>query len=363
MDLLDWLEVVTGIVMILITFYDVFKSVVLPRPAINKFVLIRRGFFGLWNFWLWASDRLAPNRREGWLATFGPVAVLFMFLTWGLILMLGYAFVIDGFKQEIHPVPGSFWESLYFSATTIVPLSYGDLVPVGLGARLTVIFESATGVGIAALVITLLFSLYEAFQRREELVVQLDALAGAPPSGVQLLETAAERNMPERLNLTFDEWRAWMAAVLESHLAYPVLFYFRSSHDNEAWLNSFGAVMDAAALVLSSVDAPAAGSAKLTITIGDHLVEDMVWYFNFPRSDDVGVERSEFDQALERLEKAGYKVHDGERAWAHFSKIRSRYAFGLNAMARRFAIIPAQWIGDRSYVPHRAGARARRRTG
>src|SRR5436190_141 len=110
--------------MILITFYDLFKSVVLPRPAINKFVLIRTAFF-----------------------------------------------------------------------------------------------ESATGVGIAALVITLLFSLYEAFQRREELVVTLDAIAGAPPSGVQILETVAERQMPGKLEETFDEWRAWMAAVLESHLA------------------------------------------------------------------------------------------------------------------------------------------------
>ncbi len=362
MDFLRWLEVFTGVLIILITFYDLFQSVVLPRPAINKFILIRTLFFTLWNFWLWASDRMAVNRREGWLATFGPVAVLLMFATWALIFMFGYAFIIDGLRDEIHPVPGNFWESLYFSATTIVPLSYGDLIPVGLGARLTVIFESATGIGIAALVITLLFSLYEAFQRREELVVQLDALAGAPPSGVQLLETAAERNMPERLNLTFDEWRAWMAAVLESHLAYPVLFYFRSSHDNEAWLNSFGAVMDAAALVMSSVDSPAGGAAKLTLTIGDHLVEDMVWYFGFERSDDVGVERAEFDQALERLEKVGYKVHDGERAWAFFSRIRSKYAFGLNAMARRFAIIPAQWIGDRSYVPHRSGRVRVRRT-
>jgi Ion channel len=359
-NLLRWLEVATGLVMLLITFYDVFKSVVLPRPAINKFVLIRREFFMLWNFWLWANERQSPARREGWLATFGPVAVLVMFATWAVIFMFGYAFIIDGFRDQIKPAPTDFWDSFYFSATTLVPLSYGDLVPEGLGARVTVIFESATGVGVAALVITLLFSLYAAFQEREELVVTLDAIAGAPPSGVQILETVAERQMPGKLEETFDEWRAWMAAVLESHLAYPVLFYFRSSHDNEAWLNSFGAVMDAVALVLSAVDGPSQGSAKLTLTIGNHLIEDMVWYFNFQRSDDVGVERVEFDQALERLERVGYKVHDGDKAWEHFSKIRSKYAFGLNSMARRFAIIPAQWIGDRSYIPHRPGRVSRR---
>jgi len=361
-DLLRVLEVLTGLLLNLIAFYDLFKSVVLPRPAINKFVLIRTAFFSLWNFWLWANERQAPARREGWLATFAPVAVLFMFGTWAIVFVFGYAFIIDGFRDQIKPVPTDFWDSFYFSATTLVPLSYGDLVPEGIGSRLTVIFESATGVGVAALVITLLFSLYEAFQRREELVVQLDAIAGAPPSGVQILETVAERQMPGKLEETFDEWRAWMAAVLESHLAYPILFYFRSSHDNEAWLNSFGAVMDAVALVISSVDGPAEGSARLTLTIGNHLVEDMVWYFNFRRTDDVGVERAEFEQALDRLEKVGYKVHPRDEAWEHFSKIRRKYAFGLNSMARRFAIIPAQWIGDRSYIPHRPGRVGRRRT-
>ena len=162
-----------------------------------------------------------------------------MFATWALAFMLGYALILDGLRSQIHPMLDNFGESLYFSATTIVPLSYGDFVPTGLGARLTIIFESATGVGIAALVITLLFSLYASFQAREEMVVQLDAVAGAPPSGLQLLETVAERGLRGELIDTFDEWRAWSAAVLESHLAYPVLLYFRSSHDNEAWLKSF----------------------------------------------------------------------------------------------------------------------------
>src|SRR5207237_5005306 len=133
-------------------------------------------------------------------------------------------------RGEIRPVPGDFLESVYFSATTIVPLSYGDFVPEGLMVRLATIGESATGVGIAALAITLLFSLYESFQRREELVVSLDDLAGAPPSGLQMLETAAELDLRPKLASTFDEWRDWMAAVLESHLAYPILFYFRSDH-------------------------------------------------------------------------------------------------------------------------------------
>jgi len=127
---------------------------------------------------------------------------------------------------------------------------------------------------------------------------------------VQILETAAELKMRDKLVTTFDDWRAWTAAVLESHLAYPILFYFRSSHDNEAWLNSFGAVMDAANLVVSTVDGEAKGSARLTLTIGNHLIEDMAWNFRYSAEQYVGVERHEFIEAVERLRKAGYECNE-----------------------------------------------------
>jgi hypothetical protein len=178
MDFVRVLEVMTGLLLVLATAYDLFKSIVLPRPAINKFVMVRGLFFFLWNIWRRIGDRVSnPGRKEGWLATFAPIAVLIMFATWAVIFVLGYALIIDGVRDQMRPVPSDFWESLYFSSTTLVPLSYGDFVPIGLVARLTTIAESTTGVGVAALVITLLFSLYESFQRREELVVTLDALA------------------------------------------------------------------------------------------------------------------------------------------------------------------------------------------
>jgi len=358
-----WLEVASGTLLVLLTVYDVFKSVVLPRPAINKFVFVRQLFLASWRLWKWISERLSPVRREGWLATFGPVLVIIMFAVWALMFIIGYGLMIDGLREEMRPVPGDFWESIYFSAGTLVPLSYGDFVPEGVLARLATVAESATGVGVAALAITLLFSLYESFQRREELVVTLDALAGAPPSGLQMLETAAELDLRPKLASTFDEWRDWMAAVLESHLAYPILFYFRSSHDNEAWLNSFGAVMDAATLVISTIDGEAEGSARLTLTIGKHLVEDMSWFFGFTQSQDVGVDPSEFDEAYDRLKKSGYRCRPRDAAWEDFSRIRARYASALNQSAKRFAIIPAQWIGDRSYIPHQSGRGRVRRVG
>ncbi|HYM49439.1 MAG TPA: potassium channel family protein [Candidatus Limnocylindrales bacterium] len=354
MNGLSWVQIGAGFALLLVVFADLFQSVVLPRPAVNKFALVRYLLRGVWRAWRWVGSLMrSVARREGWLAVFGPIGVLLQFGVWAAGLVLGYALVFDGLRTQMHPAIDSFGSALYFSATTLVPLSYGDLVPIGIAARVVTIGESATGVFLAALAITLLFSLYAAFQEREELVVTLDAMAGAPPSGVRILETAAEHGMRRELTETFDEWRHWAAAVLESHLAYPILLFFRSSHDNEAWLNSFGAVMDAAILVISTIDDESEGPAQLMLTVGNHLVEDISWYFRLRASRDPYVERQEFDEALQRLARAGYHCRRRETAWEAFVALRARYAFPLNQLAKRLAIIPAQWIGDRSYLPHR----------
>jgi hypothetical protein len=355
-------EVAAGVLLNVIALIDMFNSVVLPRPAINKFAIGGRLFRVTWRAWRWLARLRPASRHESWLAAFAPTMVVFLFALWALALIVGYALVLYGVRDQIRPVPTGF-DALYFSGGTLIPLNYGDFVPIGPVARLSVISEEATGIATAAIAITLLFSLSGAFQRREEQVVALDAMSGAPPSGLQILETAATYNMRHRLNDIFETWRAWTAAVLESHLAYPVLFYFRSSHDNEAWLNSFGAVMDAAALVVTTVEVESVGSAKLMLMVGYHLVEDMNWFFRFKTGEsEPGIEQSEFEHAVSDLELAGYKCKPPEAAWVAFSEVRGRYASSLHLMADRFAIVPARWIGDRTYAPHRSGGLQRQLT-
>jgi len=345
-------EAALGVAILAVAFYDVFQSVVLPRPSIGKLRIAPWVLRPLWATWRWLGTR--DSRRENRMGTFGPVALLALLAFWSLSSILGYALIIDALAEQIEPPPQDFWTSLYFSASTLLPLSYGEILPVGPLARLVIIAESATGVALIALVISLLFSLYGSFQRREELVVTLDALAGAPPAGLQILETVASHRMPDELRATFDDWRRWSAAVLESHLAYPILVYFRSSHDNEAWLNSFGAVMDAATLVLSTVvnEDATEGHARLMFKVGNHLVEDLAWYFRFKNASVPIVEREEFDDARERLIKAGYRCREADVAWKEFVVLRSMYASVINQLAGRLAIMPAKWIGDRSYLPH-----------
>ena len=352
---------VVGLGLLVITFYDLFETVVLPRPAVRKVQLARYIIRPLWRIWRWVFNRGSHiDRSEARLGAFGPIALITLFFIWAVALVTGYALIIDGLRTEFHPALADFPAAFYTSATTLVPLSYGDIVPTEGVARLVIILESASGVGVAALAITLLFELYGSFQEREEAVVSLDALAGAPPSAVQLLETAAQRGMDGILKETFEEWNKWSAMVLETHLAYPLLVFFRSSHDNEAWINSFAAVMDAAALIMSATDDPTKGAAKLMFTVGSHLVEDITWLFRIKTANDPIIERAEFKAAIGRMRTAGYIAGDGDAEWDQFAYFRSKYASTLNQIAQLLVAPPAQWVGDRSYLPHRQRPRRRR---
>jgi hypothetical protein len=230
----------------------------------------------------------------------------------------------------------------------MLTIGFGDYVATGPAARFVSLAAGATGLAMFALVITFLFSLFGAFQRREAAVVMLESGAGAPPSGVTLLETYALAGIQEDLKLVFQRWQEWSAEVLDSHLAYPVLAYFRSSHDNDSWISSLGAVMDATTLVLTTIEDGPKGWAKLARSVGGHCIEDLVLYFGLPDRHEAGVELDEYRQARARLERAGYALRPEAEAWEAFQRYRSEYAGRVNSLASYWASPPALWIGDRS---------------
>lgn len=354
MTVLDVLALVAGVVLVLLTFYDLFESVLLPRPAIGRLRIANTTIAYTWRGWRWLGRRASSiSRRENFLSLFAPAMSVGLLMIWAASMIVGFGLIIWAARYHVRPVPQNLGDAFYLSALSIFTLGFGDVVPISALTRALVLLEAATGLGLIALVISLLFSLFNSVQRRETLVVATDASAGAPPSGVQLLETCARYAMPDELAKTFQDWRMWAAEVLESHLAYPILPYFRSSHDGEAWLNSFGAVMDAAVLAMTTVETPAAGSATLMWKVGNHLVEDVSWFFRIPHEHLPGVSLEEYQEARERLRFAGYELTAEEPAWERFQELRARYAEPLIRMADFLAVEPAQWIGDRMYRFHR----------
>jgi hypothetical protein len=143
-----------------------------------------------------------------------------------------------------------------------------------------------------------------------------------------------------------------MAAVLETHLAYPVLNFFRSTHDDMSWVGALGAILDASTIVITTIDVPNKSEAKFVNRLGRHFVSDFAHYFDLGDGLDVGIERIEFDIAYDRLHAAGLPVIDRNKAWFAFVEVRSTYASRLNALAQFWRIPPAQWVGDRSLLGH-----------
>jgi hypothetical protein len=350
------LEVILGALIVAAMLVDAFQSVVVPRPS-ARVATIRIAPYLIrvaWPLWRRIGLRMhPPTRRERVLGTFAPLFLIVLLALWLGGLIIGIGLVFHGLAGQIHPRP-SFGAALYFAGSSLLTIGYGDFAATGGAARAIAILSAAFGLGVLASAISLLFSLHQSFQRREREVVILDARAGSPPSGVTLLETHARNDMLDALPGLFGVWEAWSAEVLESHLAFPILAWFRSSHRDESWIGSLGAVLDAATLVTTTLTDVPRGPARMMVRLGSHLVLDLGQHLRIPAVDEGPmVERDEFERACARMAEVGLTLRETEDAWHAFALRRSIYAPQLNALARYWATPPSQWIGDRSSIRRR----------
>ncbi|MDQ6767356.1 MAG: ion channel [Candidatus Eremiobacteraeota bacterium] len=354
--MVDFSFVVIGILIVGIILFDIFASVVVPRPVRSSLLvsgLLRRYGWQLWRHFCIGIE--AAGRREVFLSVFAPMVMVLSLLVWVIALMFGFGLIFLGFHDGLRPVPADLGAAMYYAGTSLLTIGYGDIVATHAATRLFSIAAGAAGLATVAVVLTFLFSLFASFQRRETFVIMLDARGGVPASGLVLLEAHANLDLIDDLPRLFEQGQAWCAEVLDTHLAYPVLCYFRSSHVGVSWLAALGAMLDAATLTVSSIENVPKGHATLLHSVGSHLTHDIAKYFRLLGAERDLVERSEFRAARERLRIAGFVLSDEEQAWVTFRKLRSEYASALNNMARYWAITPTQWIGDRSALDERHG--------
>jgi len=349
---IDLLCLVAGLLVLGLVAWDVFETVVVPRPTPGVFRIGRYLVRGSWRFVRRIGSR-PDARRERLLGLFAPAATILLLIAWMVGLVLGYGLILYAIRDQLRPVPADLGTALYFGATSVLTLGFGDVVPVAGPARLVVAAAALSGLGLIALVVTFLFSLFGSYQRREVAVVILGAKAGAPPSAVVLLESLARLGLADRLPQFFGEWERWIAEVLDSHVAYPLLGFFRSSHDDISWIGALGTVLDAASLVLTTIEDVPRGQAELVKKMGAHMVEDITNLgFHAPGAD--GVDRESFDAVYRRLAAAGYRLVPSDAAWPRFSHARSTYAQRLEAMAAYWAVPSAAWFGGRILAHRRA---------
>ncbi len=346
---MDALIFIAGATLLAFVLWDIFQSVVVPRPTPGRLRIARYTVPPAWRLWRWLGIRTKTGLARDWLlGMFAPGAAILLFGMWILVIVLADGLMLWALRGEISPTPANFGDALYFAGTSALTIGYGDIVANGTVSRLVVLLAAATGLGVVALVITFVFSLFGSYQRREILVVTLSARAKSPPSAVTLLETYARLDLVDDLPPLFKEWEHWSAEVLDSHVAYPLLGYFRSSHDNVSWISAVGAVLDAAALIATTIREVPRGQAEITLRVGAHLVEDISNYQGLS-SDGSGVDFEAFSGVYDRLAAAGYALEDREAAWRHFERARGKYASRLESLARYWATPAPSWVGVKAH--------------
>lgn len=382
MLLLQILECLTGFFLVAVTLYDVFQSVVVPRWTGRALRFAPYFVDMFWPYYRRLAQRRDPEKGEEMLGVFASLTLMLILVAWVMALVLGYGLWFHALSHQTTAPGMSLYAALYEAGVSMLTIGYGDIVPTGAVMRVVSLLAGASGLAVLALVISLTFSLYSLFQRREVFVLLMDARAGSPPSGLALLETYADYGMLDELHAFFTNGEKWSAEMLESHLSYPILPYFRSSHDGASWVSTMGALLDAATLILTTTDEVTPrtrGAAALFYRLGCHATIDLSHWFRFrlPRAAHpgeptpqwaAGVTRGEWEAARRRLHRAGFALREGqiggeggadaaEAAWEAFLETRAVYAPALNALARHFASPPSTWIGDRSdlsSVFHRA---------
>src|SRR5215813_8575289 len=249
-----WLIALAGGLWIGVIAWDTFEAVVLPRRVTRRFRTTRMFFRTTWGTWSAVARRMrASGRRETYLSFYGPLSLLLLFAAWAASLVVGFAMVQSGLGTRLSVEGGgTFVHQLYMSGETFFTLGLGDVAPVSALGRVVMVMEAGMGFGFLALVIGYVPILYQAFSRREVEITLLDARAGSPPSAEELLRGHGE-DLDELTDL-LRGWERWSAHVLESHLSYPVLSFYRSQHDNQSWLAALTTILDTSALVTIGVD-------------------------------------------------------------------------------------------------------------
>jgi Ion channel len=340
------LPAVAGLVVVLIVLWDAFETIVLPRRVTHPFRLTRLFYRTTWRPWRAIARQIRRGRdRETFLGFYGPLSLLVLFGVWASALILGFGLIDFGAaSRDTTPLP--FWTGVYMSGTTFFTLGLGDVTPHSSGERALVVAESGLGFGFLALVLSYLPVIYQAFSRREVSIVLLDARAGSPPTAAELLRRHTGVHGLAALETLLHDWERWSAEILESHVSYPVVSYFRSQHNNESWVAALAAILDTSALLIASVDHASSRQARLTFAMCRHTVVDLAQVFDAaPRSASTDrLPPSELDRLRTVLAAAGFELQDSPTANQAFAELRHMYEPYLEALGQHLFMQLPPWV-------------------
>jgi hypothetical protein len=342
-----------GLVIICVVLLDAFETVVLPRRVTRQFKLTAWFYRRTWIPWKAIAGRIrTASRQQNFLGYFGPLSLFLLLGFWAAGLILGFALLQYGLGGHEHLGDESitFARILYHSGQTFFTLGYGDILPTSAAARVLAVIEAGMGFAFLGVVIGYLPVVYSSFSRREIQISMLDVRAGSPPTAIELLVRLSGRSEDAAVDqLVLDEvlrdWERWSAELLESHISYPVLSFFRSQHSNQSWLAALTTMLDVTSLILTGVEGVYPGQAKLTFAMARHAAVDLAQVVN-ARYDPQAPERlaeADFNRLRETLLAAGLKLRADDQARQKLSRLRSMYEPYLHSMGNRLMLSLPPW--------------------
>lgn len=341
---------IAGCALILVVLFDAFETIVLPRRVTRRFRITRLFYRSAWAIWRRAASLVRKaRRREAFISFFGPLSLLVLLSIWGVTILTGFALLHWSIGSQLKGEGagrGFLWD-LYFSGSTQFTLGLGDIAPSSPGARLLAVVESGLGLGFLALMIGYVPIIYQAFSRRESEITLMDARAGSPSSAIEMLvRQSRSGNFEGTLSGFFSQWERWSSELLESHLSYPLLAYYRSQHDNQSWLGALTTILDASALTTVLFDGTNAWQAQLTFAMARHAVVDLSQVFQArphpPRTD--RLPPADFERAVEILRGAGLRLNDDSYAERKLADMRRMYEPYVNALSEYLVMSLPPWL-------------------
>jgi hypothetical protein len=343
------LAVVVGAAMVLASIVSAVKTIVMPRARSSA--VTRSVFLALRPvFQVLARRASGPEQRDRILSGYAPVALIATLATWLVLVLVGFTLIFWGLEDA------GWWYAFDVSGSSLFTL--GFTTSVGTWTSTLVFLEAGIGLFLLALMISYLPTLYSVYARREVGIAALEVRAGSPPSAREMIWRYRRLERLPEIHEVWVDWQRWFAEVEESHASYPALVFFRSSHADHSWVTSAGAVLDAAALTLASVNIPRDVEAEFCIRAGYLCLREIAGYFGIgfdpdPRPDDpISITPEEFRAMLDRFEEEDVPLKpDREQAWRDFAGWRVNYDAPLLALARLTNAPPAEWSSDRSDGP------------
>jgi hypothetical protein len=341
---------IAGALLVLIVLWDAFEAIILPRRVMRRWRLARFVYRTTWRVWAATARRIRKaKRRESYLSFYGPLSLLMLLGVWASAMVFGFAAVQWALGSKLRGTNighGFLWD-LYFSGSTFFTLGLGDLTPQDAPSRAATILEAGLGFAFLAMVIGYLPVIYQAFSRREGEITLMDARAGSPPAAVELLlRQAKSGDFPQTLTRFLAQWERWSSELLESHLSYPLLAYYRSQHDNQSWLAALTTVLDACALVVAGLEGPVAWQAQLTFAMARHAVVDLSQVFGAAPRDPAAdrFSHDDYEQACAALRSAGIALSCDQELERKLAALRHMYEPYVNSLSQFLLMALPPWM-------------------